>query len=128
MQRPSLESMPALVNISVVRGLRVTLTPHDVTESDSPDMMLVMAMWDPTRDDEHAVSTERQMPWRPNVYDMRPHATLRAPPVAVYALTTSAILAYSLPEMPTVTPDRSAAMSPRTPALASQAASRSMRC
>ena len=127
MHLPSFDSIPALLNISLVTGLRVTFTPHDVTLSDSPLTMLVMAMCDPTSDDEHAVSTAMLMPWRPKVYDMRPQATLRAPPVAVYALTTSAILPYSLPEMPTVTPARSAAMFRRVD-LASHAASRSMRC
>ena len=44
LHRPSFESVPALRHISVVWGLRVTLTPHEVTESDSPDQTLVMAM------------------------------------------------------------------------------------
>ena len=119
--------MPALLNISLVTELRVTFTPHDVTFSDSLLAMLFIAMCEPTREDEHAVSIARQMPCRLNVYDMRPHATERAPPVAVYALTTSAILAYSLLDMPTVTPERSDPTE-AMPNLTSSAASRSMRC
>eukprot|EP00959_Pyramimonas_sp_CCMP1952_P180895 3782817-Pyramimonas_sp.AAC.1 len=68
------------------------------------------------------------MPCMPNVYEMRPQATLRAPPVAVYALTLSAILPYSLPEIPTVTPDCKGALARHASVVASHVASKSMRC
>ena len=127
LQRPSWASIPALVNNSVVRGLSVTFTPHVDTDFDSPETMLFSATCEPTSEEEHAVSIDTHTPWSPNVYEILPHATLRAPPVAVYGLMWLTILLYSLPEMPTVTPAYSEGVV-SSAALICQTASRSMRC
>ena len=44
-----------------------------------------MARFRATRDAEQAVSTDRDGPFRPNVYESRPEAALIALPVAVKA-------------------------------------------
>ena len=64
---PSLDSIPALLNISVVTSLKVTLDPQDIDELQSFVLIVVMAKCNPTNDEEHAVSTLTQIPWRPKI-------------------------------------------------------------
>ena len=64
---PSMDNIPALLNISVVTLLNVTLDPQDIDASHSLITMLDMAKCNPTNDEEHAVSTLTQIPCRPNI-------------------------------------------------------------
>mmetsp|Transcript_3011 Transcript_3011/g.10602 ORF Transcript_3011/g.10602 Transcript_3011/m.10602 type:complete len:252 (+) Transcript_3011:2318-3073(+) len=96
--------MPALLNIAVVVAASVTFTPHTVAPEHSSCRTAAPATCTPTSDEEHAVSMLSAGPCSAYTYASLPHATLSAPPVAVYVLTASAMRAYSLPEMPTATP------------------------
>jgi hypothetical protein len=100
--------MEATLNMSVVSLSRSTLTPAASTVAHSPAATAWRAEWTLTSDEEHAVSVLMAGPLNPNVYEMRPDATLSALPVA---LKTDAPGAYmlitwgcSMELMPTKTP------------------------
>ena len=77
--------MLAAWNINEVRGVKMHFAAQTV-----PDWMLLclrgyVARFSATRDAEQAVSTDREGPFKPNVYERRPEAALIALPVAVKA-------------------------------------------
>jgi hypothetical protein len=51
------------------------------------------AIFKATRDEEHAVSTERDAPWAPKLYERRPLITLKNLPVAAYGALAFVMLA-----------------------------------
>ena len=85
--------MPAFWNIAVESGFSNSPIPAVIDATELPDQMALAATWDPTREDEQAVSTLIDCPLKPKTYEIRPLATLRAPPVALYALTPTVFLA-----------------------------------
>ena len=53
------------MNIADVSGVRISFTPAAMLEAHPPWAMESRAMWAPTRDEEHAVSTLTEGPLRP---------------------------------------------------------------
>ena len=71
--------MPLTWKIANVNAVRVKLTPPTRPEVPCPNRSNVAAMCVATREEEHAVSTLKLAPLNPNMYEMRPQATLSAP-------------------------------------------------
>ena len=88
MQRPSGASMPALLNRPEARIDAVNWTPHAAAAPIAPPAMAVWLMCALTMEEEHAVSTAKDGPLRPNTNDRRPAATDRTLPWRTKALTS----------------------------------------
>mmetsp|Transcript_3413 Transcript_3413/g.8483 ORF Transcript_3413/g.8483 Transcript_3413/m.8483 type:complete len:223 (+) Transcript_3413:1358-2026(+) len=65
LHRPSMASMPACLNTAPVSGDNVRFTPHVKAAAHSSSKMLLHATWDPTRDEEQAVSVLTEGPCKP---------------------------------------------------------------
>ena len=75
--------MPAFWNAAGVSGEIMTLTPLLHAAVHCPNTRLLNAMCRLTSEEEQAVSTVSEGPFKPKVYDSLPDETLAARPVAV---------------------------------------------